>query len=85
MMKTCPSCYSCGMPLENPSDFALGDINQKFCSHCTDEKGNLKPYGEILEGLKNYLIHSQGLEQSAALDISKNILAKQPAWKERNL
>ena len=40
MEKTCPSCYSCGMPFEKASDHALGDANHKFCVHCCDAQGN---------------------------------------------
>ena len=80
MEKTCPSCYSCGMPLEKASDHALGDINQKFCIYCTNEKGQLKPYEEILRNMANYLVHSQGVAMAAAEEIAKDVLAKQPAW-----
>lgn len=83
MTKTCPSCYSCGMPLQKPADFALGDTNQTYCSHCTDEKGNLKSFETVLNDTANYLVHSQGLDKSAAHEVAKNMLAKQPAWKER--
>ena len=81
MTQPCPSCYSCGMPLEKLSDHALGDINQKFCSFCTDGQGNLKPYEEILKEMANFLVHSQGIDQSAALKIADDILIKQPEWK----
>lgn len=84
MEKTCPSCYSCGMPLEKASDHALGDINHQFCVHCTDEHGQLKPYEEILNGMANYLVHSQGVAMTAAKEIAKDVLAKQPAWRDRH-
>ncbi len=83
MERTCPSCYSCGMPLKIASDHALGDINQKFCSHCTDAQGKLKPYEEILKDTAGYLAHSQGLAMTAALDMAKGLLAAQPHWKDR--
>jgi hypothetical protein len=85
MEKTCPSCHSCGMPLEKPEDHACGDINHKFCTHCTDEKGQLKPYAEILTGMANYLVHSQGVDKAAAEQIAKGVLAQQPAWKDRHV
>lgn len=84
MEKTCPSCYSCGMPFEKASDHALGDPTQNFCIHCTDEKGRLKPYEEIVNGFANYLVHSQGVAMTAAIAIAKDVLAKQPAWRDRN-
>ena len=84
MEKTCPSCYSCGMPLEKASDHALGDINQQFCVHCTNEQGQLKPYEDILSGMANYLVHSQGVAITAAKEIAKDVLANQPAWRDRH-
>jgi hypothetical protein len=82
MEKTCPSCFSCGMPFEKASDHALGDVNHKFCSHCTDSQGQLKPYEEILIGMVNYLMHSQDVSKAAAIEIAKGLLAEQPAWRD---
>ncbi len=81
MTNTCPSCYSCGMPLEKSADHALGDINQTFCAYCTDEQGKLKSFEDILNSMASYLVHSQGVDKTAALEIAKDVLAKQPAWR----
>lgn len=83
MEQTCPSCYSCGMPLKNPSDFALGDIHQKYCSHCANEKGQLKPFKEVVNGMAGWLSRSQGLEMGAATELAENLLSKQPAWRKK--
>ncbi len=80
MEKTCPSCYSCGMPLRKTEDYALGDANQKYCSHCTDALGNLKSYDEILKNTAEYLSYSQGLEMKAANELAHNLLSQQPKW-----
>lgn len=82
MEHACPSCYSCGMPFKNPSDHALGDVNQQFCAHCVDSNGVLKAYEEILKGTANYLVHSQGLAMQPALQIAKDLLREQPAWRD---
>lgn len=84
MEKTCPSCHSCGMPLINVSDFALGDVNQQFCFHCTDSQGQLKPYDEVLRLVADYLVHSQGLAMPAAMGIAKEMMSKLPAWRNRH-
>ena len=84
MEKTCPSCYSCGMPLVNASDYALGDTNQQYCSHCTDSQGQLKPYEVVLNDTAHYLAHSQGLAMDAALGIAKEMIEKLPAWRDRH-
>ena len=83
MTKTCPSCYSCGMPLEKAADHSLGNIHSPFCMYCTDEKGNVKPYEDIVKGLAHYLVHSQGIVQAAALEMAKETIAQQPHWKQR--
>jgi len=85
MEHACPSCYSCGMPFKKPSDHAMGDVNQKYCAHCVDQQGQLKPYEEILNGTVNFLVHSQGLAMNAAMQMAKDLLAKQPAWRDLQL
>lgn len=82
MEKTCPTCYSCGMPLEKASDHALGDANNQYCIYCTDEQGQLKSYEDILNGTANYLVHSQGMSLEAAKGIANDMLSKLPAWKK---
>jgi uncharacterized protein YbcV (DUF1398 family) len=67
------------MPLEKPSDFAYE--NSKYCVHCVDKEGQLKPYEEILNGMAGYLAHSQGIDPAAAKMMAAEVLAKQPAWK----
>ncbi len=81
MKETCSSCYSCGMPLEKATDYALGDMSQKYCIYCTDTQGNLKSFEEILNGLTHHLVHSQGLASKAATEMAQKLLAEQPAWK----
>ena len=49
MPEKCISCGSCGMPMEKPEDFALGDVTQPYCSYCTDARGKLLPYEQVLD------------------------------------
>jgi hypothetical protein len=72
------------MPFEKASDHALGDANHKFCVHCCDAQGQLKPYEEILSSMAHYLVRSQGVAQAAAVEVAKDVLANQPAWKDRH-
>ena len=76
----CQSCGSCGMPLKEAKDFALGDFNSSFCSHCTDETGQLLPYQQIFEGTVAYFIQSQGIDRQAAEAMTQSLLATMPAW-----
>ena len=49
MAEKCPACGSCGMPMEKPEDFALGDTTRPYCRYCTDSRGELLPYEKVLE------------------------------------
>ena len=68
------------MPLKEAKDFALGDFNSSFCSHCTDETGQLLPYQQIFEGTVAYFIQSQGIDRQAAEAMTQSLLATMPAW-----
>ena len=72
MAEKCISCGSCGMPMEKPEDFALGDVTQPYCSYCTDARGKLLPYEQ-----------SQGVTAEAAKRLAQALLADMPAWRDR--
>lgn len=70
------SCQSCGMPLK---DGKPGDM---FCQYCVDEKGQLRPYEQILEGtVTGYFMGMQKMERKAAEQAAQAHLASMPAWK----
>jgi hypothetical protein len=79
----CPSCASCGMPLEKAADFALGDQKQPYCHFCTDKKGKLLPYEQILAMNAKYYVESQAVTPVAAQKMAADMLAAQPPWKGR--
>lgn len=81
MKPKCRSCSSCGMPMENPEDFALGDVNSVYCQYCTDDAGRLLPFEKILKANSEYFKESQGLTDQAALKMATDLLRNQPAWK----
>lgn len=71
-------CQSCGMPLK---DAVPG---QMYCSYCTDEKGQLKSYEQVLEGTASgYFMQMQKMPREKALAAAKEHLSKYPAWKSR--
>jgi len=77
----CISCGSCGMPMRESGDFALGNVASLYCSHCTDEEGKLLPYETVLKSNVHYYMSSQGIDESAATELAKNLLSTKPAWK----
>lgn len=79
----CKSCNSCGFPMEKPEDYALSNVINIYCSHCTNEKGELLPYEAILKANTEYYVKSQGISQDAALKMAKDLLATMPVWVSR--
>ena len=77
------SCVSCGMPLQNTEDFPLGDTSKDFCLHCARPDGEMKSYDEALTGMTAFICQSQGLDESAAREAAKKLMAKLPAWRDR--
>lgn len=75
---TMESCGSCGMPL---TDAAPG---QMYCSYCTDDKGHLRPYEQVLEGtVTGYFMGMQKMERKAAEKAAREHLSRMPAWAGR--
>lgn len=79
----CPACGSCGMPLEKPEDFALGDVTRPYCRYCTDASGELLPYEKVLETNASYYEESQGVKPDVAMRLAQAMLADMPAWRDR--
>jgi len=83
MPEKCISCGSCGMPMEKPEDFALGDVTQPYCSYCTDARGKLLPYEQVLDINARIYEQSQGVTSEAAKRLARALLADMPAWRDR--
>ncbi len=84
MAEKCPACGSCGMPMEKPEDFALGDVTRPYCRYCTDAHGELLPYEQVLETNAGFYVDSQGVTRAAAIEMARAMLADQPAWRGRH-
>lgn len=79
----CTSCNSCGFPMEKPEDFASSNIINIYCRYCTNEKGELLPYDDILSANAKYYRESQGISEDVAIKMAKDLLATMPVWKNR--
>jgi hypothetical protein len=77
-MKT---CIACGMPMEQKSDFAMGDENKDYCVHCARSDGSMQSYSEKLDNLTSFIIHTQGLDHQVARTAAQNMMVELPAWK----
>jgi len=77
------TCVSCGMPMNKPDDFAAGDDSKDFCVYCARPDGSLKSYDEALVGMTGFVVQTQGLDEGAAREAAKAMMAKMPAWKDQ--
>jgi len=78
-MKT---CIACGMPMENISDFAANDQSKDYCVHCSRPDGEMQSFEEKKENLTQFIVRTQGFDESAAGKIAENMMRKLPAWKK---
>ena len=71
------------MPLLKPEDHALGCTDNELCLYCAHPDGTPKTYDEVLTGMSEYFVQSQGIQVKAALDLAKQHLDKLPYWQKR--
>ena len=76
-MKT---CIACGMPMSKPEDFAMKDESKDYCLYCQRPDGSMQSYPEKLEGTTQFLMKTQGLEETAARETAVRLMKKLPAW-----
>jgi hypothetical protein len=77
------TCISCGMPMTEPAQFALGDTSKDYCVHCARPDGSMRSYQEALHGMTQFMMRSQGLAEEPAREAVKQMMARLPAWSER--
>lgn len=76
-------CIACGMPMKEPADFAMGDPEKDYCVYCALPDGTMQSYEEKLRSLTAFIVRTQGLDEQAANDVARKMMARLPAWKER--
>jgi len=69
-------CISCGTPMEKAEDFPMGDKSKDYCLHCARPDGTMKSYEEALASMTQFMVETQGLDESVARDAAKNMMAK---------
>ena len=75
-------CIACGMPMKAKEDYAMGDESKDYCKYCARPDGSMQSYDEKLVGMTSFIIKTQGLDEEAARNAAKGMMAKLPAWKE---
>lgn len=69
--------------MEQESDFAGGNRAAQYCSTCADSSGLLKPFDIVVALNAEYFVRHQGIEPSAAIELSRTLLLSMPAWSGR--
>ena len=75
-------CIACGMPMKTKDSFAMSDESKDYCKFCARPDGSMQSYDEKLKGMTEFIIKTQGLDESAAQNAAEGMMAKLPAWKE---
>ena len=66
------------MPLDAPGATSASD---KYCAHCADEAGNLKPRTEVQQSIAHWLQSWQGeILQDVAMERAGHFMKAMPAW-----
>lgn len=77
------TCISCGMPMRTKEEHAMSDPTKDYCIHCARPDGLMQSYEEKVASMTRFIVNTQGLEENAARETAKTLLAKQPAWQHR--
>jgi hypothetical protein len=75
-------CESCGMPMRKPEEFGGGKTDNRYCVYCCDSDGNLKSYDDMVKGMTQFMMKTQGISEEQAEIATKEHLAKMPAWSD---
>lgn len=73
-------CIACGMPMNEPADFAMGDTTKDYCAFCCHPDGSMQSFEEKKAGLTEFIVKSQGFEEKAAEKVAESMMRKLPAW-----
>ena len=76
------NCISCGMPMKEKSDFAMGDESKDYCVHCANEDGSMHTFEEQKAAMTGFIIKTQGLAREVAEGAALSMMKKFPAWKD---
>lgn len=75
------NCISCGMPMAKAEDFGGEDPENVTCVHCSNPDGSPKSYDEVLRGMANFMVTTQGTDRETAEWRAREHMARMPAWR----
>lgn len=66
--------------MQNPSEYAMGDVEKDYCIHCARPDGSMQSYEERLESCTQFIMKTQGLDSTAAKAAAQSMMSRLPAW-----
>ncbi|MCL1879157.1 MAG: zinc ribbon domain-containing protein [Actinomycetia bacterium] len=75
-------CIACGIPMEQESDFAMGDDDLDYCVHCANEDGSMHSFEQTKAGMTAVAAKMHGLDPTAAEKVALSMMGKLPAWEK---
>lgn len=73
-------CIACGMPMNTPSEFVMGDTSKDYCVHCARQDGSMQSFEEKRLSLTDFIVRTQGFDRTAAQEVAEAMMKKLPAW-----
>ena len=74
-------CIACGMPMNNPEDFAMQNPEKDYCKYCSRSDGTMQSYEEKLNSMAHFISETKGLSIQQSKIVAKSEMSKLPAWK----
>lgn len=66
--------------MKEKSDFAMEDESKDYCKYCARPDGTMQSYDEKLKGMTEFIVRTQGMDEEAARNAARGMMAKLPAW-----
>ena len=74
------NCISCGIPIRLQTEAAGQEENKPYCHLCSNADGLMKSCDDILHGMTQFIVGTQGLDPSVAKDLAVEMMSKLSAW-----
>ena len=66
------------MPIRTDAEVAASD--NAWCHLCSNEDGSMKSYDDVLAGMTQFIVKSQGLDEAVACALAAEMMSSLSAW-----
>lgn len=67
--------------MKEASEFAAGDTSKDYCVYCARPDGSMQSFEEKKQGMTDFIIKTQGVDEKAAVHMAEQSMKQLPAWK----